>query len=287
MCTIERVAERPWIKSLTPSLNACNVVQDIFLCDGEVEGMFWCAMKNELSAWGRSEAYLFRSTFRNGKVEKTVRCELPAKFSPSTVWSKNGKYVATKISSNLQVWDMSSGTKAQQVGQTISKEWQAFLSEEWPYVLCDICDDTGDGKRLALSARIDLQLWDVETGQRIGENWQHAYSTFVTSHAQRVEALSFSPDGKRLLSVGSAGSYVLLSAETGKKVREHHVRVASEREVRLDRGGVVSWSRKGKRVASHASNGVDKPGQLCLCCWIMRQSRQVRRADGESGLGRY
>ena len=263
LCRIEKVAEKPWLKSLTPGLNAPDAVQYIFLGQGRVMGMLGCAAKNELTAWGQSGEHLFRRTFRDGKMEENVSFEVVR--GASSVWSENGKYVAQvgAEGTSVQVWDMHTGPTADRVGQELMIA--GYDGRCW--------DLTGDGKRVALGRKDGVVLlWDVERGMKIKEA--------ANMRGDIVEEVSFSPDGKRLACVRRHGSILILSAETGELLWEKRFpefrdcpsvlpMVTARSMVNWELVvSCVSWSKNGKRVActSHVGD----------VCWLSI-------FDGESG----
>ncbi|CDF39472.1 WD40-repeat containing protein [Chondrus crispus] len=231
---IEEVAEKPWLKSLTPGLNVSGAVQHIFPDQGRVVGMSGCAAKNEVIAWGDDEKHLFRRTFRDGEMKENELFEVA--WGVSRFWSENGKYVAVVQAdrTSVQVWDMHTGATAKRVGQEVDV---GHLGR------CTF-DLTGDGKRVAFGGAYGVVvLWDVERGVKIkgaANMWGHV-----------VKKVSLSPGGKRLACMGKCGSNVsilILCAETGEMVRV--IGVPSIRLFDFDRPKwLISWSKNGKRVA--------------------------------------
>src|SRR5262249_22967218 len=69
-----------------------------------------------------------------------------------------------------------------------------------------------DGKSIITNDG-SLQRWDVESGQPL---WP---DTFGLGHIDKVDALAFSADGKRLASFSSDGSVRLWDATTGRPLR--------------------------------------------------------------------
>ncbi|CDF40019.1 WD40-repeat containing protein, partial [Chondrus crispus] len=256
---IEEVAEKPWLKSLTPGLNVSGAVQDIFPYQGRVVGMSGCAAKNEVIAWGGKE-HLFRRTFRDGEMEENVLFEVAC--GVSRFWSENGKYVAVEqadgTSVQVQVWDMHTGATAKRVGQEVDVGHLDVRRYSRPF------DLTGDGKRVAFGREDGVVvLWDVERGVKIKE------AANMRGHV--VKKVSLSPGGKRLACTGkcgSNGSILILCAETGEMVRV--IGVPSIRLADYDWAyGPISWSNNGKRVACVFQMGLSEAR-----LWIF---------DGETG----
>ncbi|CDF37277.1 WD40-repeat containing protein [Chondrus crispus] len=234
---IEEVAEKPWLKSLTPGLNVSGAVQHIFPDQGRVVGMSGCAAKNEVIAWGGMRRHLFRRTFRDGEMEENV--SFKAGWG-SKLWSENGKYAAVvqEDGTSLQVWDMHTGATAERVGQELDVGHLDVERYSRPF------DLTGDGKRVAFGREDGVVvLWDVERGVKIKE------AANMRGHV--VKKVSLSPGGKRLACTGECGSnmsILILCAETGEMVRV--IGLPSIRLADFDwTKWLISWSNNGKRVA--------------------------------------
>jgi WD40 repeat protein len=115
-----------------------------------------------------------------------------------------------------------------------------------------------DGTRVLSGANEGLSLWDAKTGRLI---W--------TSKGQ-IQALAFSPDGKRFLSVGMYGTMLeLRDAATGRVIRPfrgHTDFVVS-----------VAFSADGKRLLS---GSWDKT----LTLWDTAAGRPIRTFQGHVGM---
>ena len=100
---------------------------------------------------------------------------------------------------------------------------------------------SSDGKRL-LSGSMDgtLQLWDVQTGQPVGQPFK--------GHEGEVMSVVFSSDGKRLVSGGGDGTVRLWDAQTRQPIGE---------PFNGHKGGVesVAFSSDGKRLVSGGGDG--------------------------------
>lgn len=100
-----------------------------------------------------------------------------------------------------------------------------------------------DGKRLAVASSIGVWLYDAETGAELDLLTGHAYYAWVENYAQPyVRNVSFSPDGRTLLSRYINGNTVFWDTVTGEL---------------LDRlgGGVISFSPDGRTFASGGGGG--------------------------------
>ncbi|KAG8754225.1 hypothetical protein FRC14_005280 [Serendipita sp. 396] len=92
-----------------------------------------------------------------------------------------------------------------------------------------------NGRQIATGSNQTIQLWDVETGQALGE--------LPRGHDDWVTSISFSPDGRRMASGSRDMTLRLWDAETGQAfgepLRDHEDRVTS-----------VSFSPDGRQIAS-------------------------------------
>ncbi|KAI0342503.1 WD40 repeat-like protein [Trametopsis cervina] len=113
----------------------------------------------------------------------------------------------------------------------------------WPQCLLRL--DTGgqvrgiavspDGRTIASAQGTRAQLWDAATGERIGEP--------LAGHSDRVRAITFSPNGRRLVSGSKDCTIKIWSTATGHPVGQ---------PLQGHTGGVcsVSCSRDGKSIVS-------------------------------------
>ncbi len=120
-------------------------------------------------------------------------------------------------------------------------------------------DFSPDGKTLAVGSYDNtIILWDMQTGQRIGEP--------LTRHTDDIYAVAFSPDGKTLASAGADNMIVLWDLETHTQIGEpltgHIVSVGPPGV------GSVAFSPDGKILAS---GGYDKT----VILWDVQTHRQI------------
>ncbi|KAG8850020.1 hypothetical protein FRB91_009416 [Serendipita sp. 411] len=92
-----------------------------------------------------------------------------------------------------------------------------------------------NGRQIASCSDRTIQLWDVETGQALGEP--------LRGHRNRVTSVSFSPDGHRIASSSHDHTIRLWDAETGQALGE-------PLRSRRNRVTSVSFSPDGRRIAS-------------------------------------
>jgi WD40 repeat protein len=96
-----------------------------------------------------------------------------------------------------------------------------------------------DKKRIIVINNGSLQVWDLETGTQVGEEWEDEDFGVET-----IAALS--PDGKKIASGSWDGAVKLWNVDTGKVIKtwKGHTDMNS-----------VSWSPDGERVVSGSQDG--------------------------------
>ncbi|KAG2751896.1 WD40 repeat-like protein [Suillus brevipes Sb2] len=97
-----------------------------------------------------------------------------------------------------------------------------------------------DKKRIIVNNGGSLQVWDLETGTQVGEEWE--------DKDFRVEPIALSPDGKKIASGSWNGAVKLWNVDTGKVIQTW--------KGQTDRVNSVSWSSDGERVVSGSSDGM-------------------------------
>ena len=103
--------------------------------------------------------------------------------------------LAAGAHSQLHLWDVSTGHKLFSVSTVHKRGWQKY--HDYPEALVF----SPDGTILISGHRSGtIQLWDVETGDRIAA---------LDGHTQQVETLKFSPDGKTFVSTAMDGTIFL------------------------------------------------------------------------------
>ncbi|KAG2739015.1 WD40 repeat-like protein [Suillus brevipes Sb2] len=97
-----------------------------------------------------------------------------------------------------------------------------------------------DKKRIIVNNGGSLQVWDLETGTQVGEEWEDEDFRLVT--------IALSPDGKKIASGSWDGAVKLWNVDTGKVIKTW--------KGHTDRVNSVSWSSDGERVVSGSSDGM-------------------------------
>lgn len=115
---------------------------------------------------------------------------ISVKFSP------DGKRVITNAE-NIRVWETETGKELNALGQHLVG-WEIAISPDGKYVA------SGNWNSPI------VRMWELETGR--------VFQLFE-GHTKRVQRVQFSPDGKKLLTVGLDGAAILWDTETGREIR--------------------------------------------------------------------
>jgi WD40 repeat protein len=145
--------------------------------------------------------------------EETIRTE---QYNQPFAYSPAGKYVLMNGEGNVSavLWDVEAGKEVQRFESRGSTE---INSVNWSL----------DGRRILTSDANKAYLWDLALGkvvQTFTGTWEKHYSgrprgIFYDYFASPVERAVLSPDGSRVLSVGSEGRAILWDGATGAELR--------------------------------------------------------------------
>ncbi len=157
-------------------------------------------------------------------------------------FSPNGKYLAVGTDIGVWVYDSASGKERFFSVDTIGQSNAIAFSP--------------NGRILASggSSNPNLQLWDIESGDHllniplpISVN-SHLMNKKEVTHVKSVAALTFSQDGKTLLSISFSGVINYWDVGSGNKISEHHSNFDSEGVLALSQDGSTFgcgyWSGK-------------------------------------------
>jgi len=129
--------------------------------------------------------------------------------------------------------------------------------------------DTPEGQPNLKGLGSTVTLWDVATGGKL--------RTFE-GHNSFVVAISFSPDGQHILSVGKDGTFIVWNANTGKQLKRfilEHLDLSS-----------AAFTPDGKHLLTANEGGVDdkslKPVGGTLKLWDAESGRKVRTFTGHT-----
>jgi WD40 repeat protein len=188
------------------------------------------------------------------RVYDTVGLPQGLAFSPDgTLLAANDcklvEVVGQCVEGAIQLWELPSGRAIAELEGHNSFVWNVAFSP--------------NGDRLAsASADNTIILWDLETGQPIGQQ--------LTNHGGPVRRLDFSPDGSLLASGGFDNLVFLWDVETeqalGGPLVTHPNNVLG-----------VDISPDGKRLASASQDGSIVISEIDLASWRGRACRMANR----------
>jgi WD40 repeat protein/serine/threonine protein kinase len=195
--------------------------------------------------------------------QKVLQFSAHKKHARSVAYSPDGRRLATgSWDGTIKVWD------AQALGP--DRDARPSLTLEGPGSQVARVAFSPDGKWLASASRTrmnsgQVQVWDATTGAPV---------LAVPAYVNSLKCLDFSPDGRRLVSVGP---------DPDSEVKVWDVRTGQEL---LTLGGhrrpgeSVAFSPDGRRIASVAGN-LD-PAEREVLIWDARTGREMHRLRGHS-----
>jgi RNA polymerase sigma factor (sigma-70 family) len=174
--------------------------------------------------------------------------EQPEKWVRPMTFSPDGKVLAVTYGDpTVRVWDLATRKKVRQLqGKDYYVDHLAF---------------SADGKTLAGADGYGATLWDVTTGK-----FRHDFG-----HTYNINAIHFSPDGRRLVSGAAYTDNVVRvwEALTGKEITQ----------LRGHRDGIeaIQYAPDGKLIASGSQDG-------SVRLWDAATGREVRRLEARDGM---
>ncbi len=236
---------------------------------GAIVSVAWSPDGRQLASASRGDGTVKIWDAQSGTEVQSFRGHAGAARSVS--WRPDGKQLASAgTDGTIRVWDVTSGytnviAKRIQPSQGVSLSWHLdsrqlasggsdgsiriwdTVSEREPIILhahtsmadSAVWDPTGT--RLASGGSEGLvKLWDPASGREL---WSvQSYARVPATNPSGVRSLAWSPDGKRLASIGAGDSYLKIwDASTGTLVAaiDFHGVV----------GFAVAWSPDGKQLA--------------------------------------
>ena len=171
--------------------------------------------------------------------------QLKANSVEAVSFSLDGRRIAGRTSNSIIIWDGESGQELLTLTKDKDSVDSHCFSPDGRRIVTSFHRYLGYGRR----SDTNIRVWDTETGKQV----------FTTSgHKANVQAVSFSPDGRRILSA-SYESIRVWDAETGQEL--------SSLEAKSE--GNYCFSPDGRRIAS----------------WDAYESRTAIRVwDAETGV---
>jgi WD40 repeat protein len=126
----------------------------------------------------------------------------------SVVFSPDGRQILSSGDKTIKLWDVATGREI----RTFSGHSSSVFSIEF----------SPDGRQMRSESNDEIKLWDVETGREIRmprdniiKLWNNTavreinYDWVYAGHSISVSCVAISPDGSRIVSVGSTGAFGL------------------------------------------------------------------------------
>ncbi|MGW6728625.1 nSTAND1 domain-containing NTPase [Nocardia sp. NPDC055029] len=134
------------------------------------------------------------------------------------VFSEDGRRLYSRSSDSVRIWDT---TTRQPVGKAI----EGFVTG---MALRD------DNQRIAVADGLTIRQWDTESGNVVGEPFE--------GHDEKLDSISYSPDGRYLVSASTDHTVRFWDADTGRQIGEPIVTAP------LGPTPLVDFSEDGRRV---------------------------------------
>jgi WD40 repeat protein len=233
--------------------------------------------------------------------------------SMALAFSPDGRLLIAAPSGNeaqCRIWDAATGRpprsmRGPKIGSVatfvVSADGKKLLASGTDYVLCDLRDGAVlqrwpgsnymgkvafalDGRSVVTCDTI-VRRWDVATGKALYPDVSRL------GHIAPVRRLFFTPDGKRLASVGEDNTLIVWDVPTARPV--HVIPFASTRDERWEwSGDGGATSRDGWAMTPDGAVVLGVDTDLVVHRWSVREGRQLpgseltesRRADVRPGL---
>jgi WD40 repeat protein len=176
---------------------------------------------------------------RTLKVDKKYGCSFVA-------YSPDGRRIVSLGGGTIKIWDAETGWELQ------------TLKVDKKYGCSSVAYSPG-GHGLASAMGKTIKIWDAETGREL-------YT--LRGHTDPVGAVAYSPDGRRIVSVGT--EIKIWDAETGRELNTFKGHTSS-------RVRSVAYNPDGRRIASLAVDDI-------IRIWDVESGRELQTLKGY-GLG--
>ena len=152
---------------------------------------------------------------------------MPKSAADTVAFSREGRFLAAGSSTALYVWDL------------VAEKLLHKIDNAGNGLPIYVVEFTPDAKTLISHAHTypSARLWDMATGKEMSP---------VDANASRVDAVTFSADGKTIATIGPGDPVGLWEAETGKVVRRFPV----DSYMGLNWGGGLSYLPGSKSLAA-------------------------------------